>query len=232
MRKSVSIIIPAFNDEATLEGSVKSVLVIAKKLFSDYELLIFDDGSTDRTADVVDMLAKNPRIRAFHNPKNMNVGYSYRKGINAASKDYVMLLPGPDSLTVDSLEFYMGKIGQADIVTSHSSNREVRLRHRLVISAIASAALNFLFALRLKYYFGMQMYKTSLVRKVRITTNSFGVYPEILIQLVKAGHSVREVPIQALPETNSTTALRWNNIRGIVSVVVRLFFRVHFRLPF
>ena len=230
MKKSVSIIIPAYNDEQTIASSVRGVSRIAAKLFSDYELLIFEDGSSDRTGEIVDRLAKrNSGIRVFHNRRNMNVGYSYALGIRHASKEYVMLLPGPDSLTPDSLENYMGKIGQADVVISYSGNKKVRLLHRRVISAVVSAFLNLLFGLRLKYYFGMQMYEKSLVGKVSITTSSFGVYPEILIRLVKAGHSVKEVPIMALQETNSTTALRLRNVFGIVSTVFRLFFRVRLK---
>ena len=230
MKKSVSIIVPAYNDEETLYGTIKDVDRIAGKVFGDYEFLIFDDGSTDRTGEIVDRLARgNSRIRAFHNGKNMNIGYSYKVGVVEAKKDYVMLLPGPDSLTIESLEQYMRRIGQADVVTSYSGNREARLPYRLAVSALASATLNLLFGLRLRYYFGMQMYRTSLVRKVRMTTSSFGIYPEILIQLVKAGCSCKEVPIVALPETNSTTAFRARNIAGILSVVFRLFFRLHFR---
>jgi len=230
MKKSVSIIIPAYNDEESLDAAVKDVNKIASRLFGDYEILIFDDHSTDSTGKIVDTLARHPKIKAFHNKRNMNVGYGYRQGIKLASKEYVMLLPGPDSNTMESLEEYMKKIGEADIVTSYTGNNDSRLGYRLFISNLASVMLNLLFGLRLKYFFGMQMYKTDLVRKVKTTTNSFGIYAEILIPLAKAGYSVKEVPIEALQETSSTTALRLRNILGIASVITRLFFRVHFRV--
>lgn len=230
MKKSVSIIIPVFNDQGTLDGNIKEVNRIANKLFDNHELLIFDDHSADRTGEILDSLAKkNPKIKAFHNKKNMNVGYSYRIGIKLATKNYVLLLPGPDSLTMESLENYANKLGQANVVTSYTGNKESRLLYRLIISYLTSTALNLLFGLHLKYYFGQQMYKTSLVRKVKMTTNSFGIYPEILIQLIKAGHSYKEVPIVGLPETSSTTAFRIRNIVGIIVVVIRLFFEMHFK---
>ena len=230
MKKSVSIIIPVYNCQDTLEAAIKDVNRIANKLFDDYELLIFNDHSTDKTGEVLKRLAKkNSKIKAFHNKKNMNVGYSYRVGIKLAKKNYIMLLPGPDTLTMESLENYASKLGQADVVASYTGNKKSRLFYRLIISNLASAALNLLFGLHLKYYFGQQMYKTSLVKKVKMTTNSFGIYPEILVRLIKAGHTYKEVPIVALQDTISTTAFRIRNIFGIITVVIKLFFEVYFK---
>lgn len=228
--KSVSIVVPSYNDEKHIEMTIKKINGIAAKLFDDYEVLIFDDGSEDKTGEIVDRLAKkNSKIKVFHNTKNMNVGYNFRMGIKHAAKKYVMLLPGPDSMLVDSIRYFMTKIGDADIVVAYTANKEARPYYRRIVSYLATTALNLLFGLRMKYLFGMQAYETSLVRKVKVTTNSFGILPEIIIRLVKRGHSYKELPLYARDYAHdSTTAFRIKNIAGVITVIIRLFFDIHF----
>ena len=163
------------------------------------------------------------------NKTNLNVGYGFRMGIRLAAKKYVMLLPGPDSMLMESIEYFMTKIGDADIVMAYTANKEARPLSRRIVSYLATIALNLLFGLRLKYFFGMQAYETGLVRKVKVTTNSFGILPEIIIQLVKCGHSWKEMPLYARDYSHdSTTAFRIKNMAGVIVVTIRLFFNIHF----
>mgnify|MGYP001618550957 FL=1 len=70
MKKSISVIIPLYNEERNLEAIITNINDIVSSLFDDYELLIFDDASTDKTGDIIDMFAKkNSKIKVFHNKK-------------------------------------------------------------------------------------------------------------------------------------------------------------------
>ena len=230
MKPSISIIIPALDEEKNLAPTIELVIKAIGQRFYDYELLIFDDKSEDRTGEILDRMAKkNSRIRAFHNKKNMNVGYNFRTGIKHATKRYVMLLTAPDSMSMETVENFMAKIGSADIIVSYLVNKKARALYRRIVSYLATITLNLLFGMRMEYFFGMQAYKTDLVRKVRITTNSFGIFPEILIRLVKRGYSYKEIPVASKKIANdSTTAFRIKNMLGVTAVILRLFFVIHF----
>lgn len=230
MEKSISVIIPAYNEGREFETTIKDVDNIVKKIFDDYELLIFDDCSADETGSVADKLTeKNPKIRVFHNKKNMNMGYNFRMGIKYATKEYVMLLSGPDSVSLDSIKTFMAHIGEKEVLSSYIANQEIRSGHRRTISFLVTKTMNLLFGLKLDYYFGMQAYETMLVKKIKTTTNSFALLAEILIRSIKKGHTHKEIPyFVRRTKGTSTTAFRIKNIAGISALVLRLLFDLNF----
>ena len=84
MKDSLSVIIPALNEEKTLEKVVLNTGKFLKNINLDYELLVIDDGSTDKTGQIANQLSnRDPRVRVAHNPKNMGFGYAIKKGHKA-----------------------------------------------------------------------------------------------------------------------------------------------------
>ena len=76
----MSVIMPAYNEEDTVEFSVTSACVQLERHGFDYEIFIFDDASTDRTGKIADMLAsQNSKIKVFHNDRNMNLGFNFAR---------------------------------------------------------------------------------------------------------------------------------------------------------
>ena len=232
MGKSVSIVIPAYNEGLELEKTINDAENIAKSIFGDYEILLFDDCSTDDTGKIADNLAlKNHKIRVFHNKKNMNMGYNFKMGIKHASKKYVMLLSGPDSVSLESIKGFLKEIKESKgtSVSSYIANQDIRPGYRQLISHLVTSALNLLFGLKLKYYFGMQAYETEPIKKIKVTTNSFGALAELLIRSIKAGIPHRHVPYYVRGTTGtSTTAFRFRNVSGIIWLAARLFFETNF----
>lgn len=109
----LSVIVPAFNEEAHLAEALESVLF--QNTDFKYEVLVVDDGSTDRTPEIiVDYAAKFPQIRSLHNPVNMGEGFSFRRALSEARGHYFQVLDG-DDLFLD-----YGKIQkQVDFLESH-----------------------------------------------------------------------------------------------------------------
>ena len=140
-----------------------------------------------------------------------------------------MLLPGPDNMTMDSIENFMTHVGDKNILIAYIGNQRIRSLDRRIISWTFINTVNLLFGLHLKYYLGVAAYKTELIKNVKKTTNSFALPAEVLIRLIKEGHSYKQVPIYALEiPNNSTNAFRLKNIIGISIVILRLFFEMHF----
>tara|TARA_Y100000031_G_C8129367_1_gene342119 strand:+ start:19 stop:723 length:705 start_codon:yes stop_codon:yes gene_type:complete len=229
MKKSISIIIPLYNEGKGLENILNKINNMINKLFDDYELLIFNDGSKDKTGEIIDKLAKkNSKIRAFHNKKNMNLGYNYRIGIKHATKKYLMLLPGPDSMTMSSIEEFIKHTGEKEVISAYIGNQETRTFIRKSISKSFVIAMNLLFGLKLRHYLSLAIYETKLVKNIKMTTNSFGLAAEILIRSIKMGYSHKEFPIYGNMNDKTTTCFRMKNIVGIGRVVLRLFFEMNF----
>lgn len=230
--KSISIVIPAYNEEKNLPHAVQDADKVIKKMFEDYELLIINDGSKDRTGIIADRLAeRNKRVKVIHLKKNMGFGYAYRQGVHNAAKKYVMMVPGDNEILRSSVKDILSHAGEADIITSYIANQEVRSLIRRLISKLYTKTFNILFGFHLKYYNGMVLYKSSLVKKVQMTTDSFAFQAEILVRLLKNGYSYKEVPmhIKSHDKARKTKAFRIKNIIGIISSALRLFFEVNFK---
>ena len=89
--KSITVMIPAYNEEENLAKAFEKFDKAVKSVFDDYEFIIFNDCSSDRTGEIADELAKkNKRVRVVHNKKNMNLGYNYREGIKLSQKEFYM----------------------------------------------------------------------------------------------------------------------------------------------
>ncbi|MBI2140909.1 glycosyltransferase family 2 protein [Candidatus Woesearchaeota archaeon] len=226
MERSITILISAYNEERNLSAAVRNIIEAVGSVFNDYELIILDDGSTDKTPEMADRLAReNHRIRVIHNRKNMNVGYSYRAGLTAAAKKYIMILPGSGGIPPESVKAFLQHVGEKDIIVAYVANRETRPVDRRLISTMFTTTLNVLFGLRLKYYLGMVCYETSLARQARITTNSYAFQAEILVRLLRRGHSYEEIPVNIAPKPSSKM-FRAKNILGVTAFIPKLFAEV------
>lgn len=96
----VSVFIPAWNREALVGEAVASILA---QRFSDFECLVVDDGSTDRTAEVVAGF-DDPRVRLERNEKNLGIPATRNRGIDLARGDYLALLDSDDLALPDRLD--------------------------------------------------------------------------------------------------------------------------------
>ena len=84
--RSLSVIVTAMNEEGNLRPTVESVLAVVTSQPWDYEVLIIDDGSSDRTAEVAAQLAaSDPRVKVHHHPRNLGLDRAYLKGIELAT---------------------------------------------------------------------------------------------------------------------------------------------------
>lgn len=97
-----SIIIPAFNVSKYISQSLKSTV---NQTYNNIEIIIIDDNSTDGTADLVSLFAKNdPRILFIRNKENKSQNYSRKKGVELAKGDYILFLDSDDELELNACE--------------------------------------------------------------------------------------------------------------------------------
>ena len=227
---TLSIIIPAFNEEKNIESTVKNAISAAEGKFSDYEILLFDDCSQDNTGIIADKLERvNSRIKVIHNRKNEGFAYSYKKGVELAKNDYLAMVPGDDEISGESVAEIFNLVGKADIIIPYTVNRQIRSLSRQLISCFFTALVNFLFGLKLKYYNGPVVHKRELIQSIKIESKSFAFQAEALVQLIKRGCSFIEIGMYIKNRKyGKSKALRLNNILGVLKTIVELFQKVYF----
>ena len=227
---NLSVIIPAYNEEKNIRSTVEGLVsVFRNKAFDDYEILIFNDKSTDKTGEIADNLAGEYKgVRVIHNPVNRGFGYNYKKGVDLAQGKYALMIPGDDETDLGSIDSLLNSIGKADLILSYTSNMEVRKLFRRIVSGIFVKFLNATFGLRLKYYNGICIHRTDLARKSVPTTFGFAFAAEMAIKLLKSGFSFVEVPIRIKP-TDKSSAFKAKNIISVIKTIISLFWRINIK---
>jgi len=220
---SLTIIMPALNEEKNLKTSVNDLENYLKQHALDYELLIFNDGSTDNTPAIADELADyNPKIKVIHNPMTLGLGYNYRKGVELATKEFIIMIPADGE---NSLEGIVEHISTADIIVPFVLNTELRPRIRRIISRIFTFLVNVLSGLHLKYYNGTVLHKTQIIKNLpNSIPDGFGYQAEILVNLIKKGFTYKQVGVYLKkPSGSRSNAFKLKNFISVSRSLCRIF---------
>lgn len=232
-KPSLSIIVPCLNEEGNIKDTVASIkeALGSTGRFADYEILIFNDGSTDNTGKIIDSLEKTEKgVKAIHNPKNMGFGYNYTEGVRAAKNDYIIMIPGDNEIPSEAIKKVFGQAGKADVIIPYTANQNVRKPARRIVSKVFVALMNTLFGLRLNYYNGTCIIKSSLLKKVPLKTWGFAYMAAILVRLLRSGASYLEVGVEIKPrETGKSKAFAPRNVASVLWALSELFWDVRIK---
>ena len=132
INKSLSVIIPAYNEGANIRRVIGSVSGFLRDNFSDYEIVVVDDGSVDDTAAVLKgIVASGTPLTIVTNRPNRGKGYSVKRGVEAASKEYVLMSDADLSTPLkESLKFFDYVAQGFDIVIGSRALPDSRLAVR------------------------------------------------------------------------------------------------------
>ena len=97
----ISVIMPVFNQASFIRRAIVSLL---NQTHKNWELIIINDGSTDKLEEAISSFLDDKRIRIFHNSSNEGLGYSLNKGIDNSKYDYIAYLPADDIYYKNHLE--------------------------------------------------------------------------------------------------------------------------------
>jgi glycosyltransferase involved in cell wall biosynthesis len=120
----VSIVLPAFDEEANIAQAVREATAAAERLFAEHEILVVDDGSRDRTRAVALGLATaDPRIRVLAHERNLGYGDALRTGFLASRLEYVFMTDADLQFDLRELERLVPHARHADVVAGYRVNR-------------------------------------------------------------------------------------------------------------
>jgi glycosyltransferase involved in cell wall biosynthesis len=228
MNTRLSVFIPAYNEEGNIEGTVHELGAALQARNLDYEIIIVNDGSRDRTGDILEALAKaDGRIRVIHNPRNLGFAKTFRIGAQAARYEYVGWIPGDNTFPSASLEDWLAPIGRSDVIQTYLLNTEVRYIGRRLISRAYTKTMNALFGLNIKYYNGIQIYRRELIQNVQTSSDGFALQSETLVKLLAAGNTFIEIGLKMQERVQGQSkAVTIQNILDVIRTVIRLFVEI------
>ena len=223
--KTISIIMPALNEEDNIEGALDSVVTVTERLFDDYEIIVVNDGSTDQTLDIVhESIRRNKKIRVLSHSSPRGFGASFDTGRGRAGMPYCVMVQGDNPFTCETLSEFFSHVGKADVICGYWKNPGERTKTRQLISTLYTKFLNALLRLDLKYYNGLQVHLTDWVKHVPIKSSGFGFQAEILVAAINDGKSYLQVPTAYVerPEGGVTKIFKLKNMLSVLRTISRL----------
>lgn len=215
---SITILVPALNEELNIEAAINTARVSASRYFEDYEILVFNDGSTDRTGEIIDRVAKlDSRIKVTHHASPKNLGGVYKAAIAKATKTYLLMIPGDNENPPNAIDPVLAEAGNADLIIPYTSNTEVRPPVRRFLSKAFVTLLNAASGCRLRYYNGTVLQRVDLLRQITILTDGFGYQAEALVKLLKKKCTFKEIPVEISAQTAHRRS-RALNVKNLVTV--------------
>jgi hypothetical protein len=218
--RSVSLGAWCYNEELLLESFLKRAVDLLDRTVVDWEIIFVDDGSTDRTGEIVDAYARRePRVRALHSDRNRNVGFSAKRAIGAAHKEYFFWQTVDWSYDVSNLRVFLELLKHYDVVQGIRptpirlfsyipvirSIYRVKTRsdnfRKAVVSLSNYYLLRILFGAHFQDFQNVTFYPTKLLQSVELQGNSSFVNPECLLRAYETGARFIEVPIRFLPRS-------------------------------
>jgi len=195
-----SVLIPVFNEE-------KTVIEVLKRLNStkvddvDYEVIVINDGSTDKTKELLEQ-NKNLFSKLINNERNSGKGFSVKEGLKVASGDYIIFQDA--DLEYDPIEFKkfikVCRQFDADLILGSRFIYSEYTRSHNILNKIGNHILTFIFNIFYNttftdIYSCYLCYKKILIDPNNLKSNGFDQHAEILCKAVKKGKKFYEVPI-------------------------------------
>ncbi len=198
--KSLSIFFPCYNEERNIVPLIQETEKAMKGLAVDYEIIIVDDGSSDKTGTIADTLAQqNPKVKVVHHHKNLGYGAALRSGFQHASKELIFYTDGDRQFKIQEIKKLLPFIDKHSIVTGFRIKRQDNFIRKLN-GRLWTWLVNILFKLKVKDIdCAFKLYRREVFSNIELKSNGAFIDTETLVKAHKRGYSIFEVGVKHFP---------------------------------
>jgi glycosyltransferase involved in cell wall biosynthesis len=200
--ESLSVFFPAYNDAPSLPDLIADAFAVLERLGSRFEVIVIDDGSRDKTPEVLTWLQRRygNRLRVITHPENRGYGAAVRSGLEAARNDLVFYTDGDGQYDVRELPKLLERMGpDVGLVNGYKLERQDP-RHRILIGSLYNGFARRLFGIRIRDVdCDYRLIRGSVLRHLRLRSTSGTICVELVRNLELTGWAVEEVGVRHYP---------------------------------
>ena len=227
MAPSLSVVLPMRNEEPYVQRVISAARAGASAVSDDYEILVVDDASTDRTRELAEALAgKDHRVRVLHEPQGGGLGASLRAGYRAATKELVLYSDADLPFDFDEVPraVRLLEYQEADVMTAYRFDRTSEGALRTLYTLVYSALVRTLFGLRLRdINFSFKLFRRTLLEGIELRSQGSFIDAEFLVRARNAGARIIQMGVDYFPRTRGHSSLASPRvILGILLEMARL----------
>jgi len=227
--KEISIIIPAKDEEKRLPGFLKTVIDYCRKSIHPYEIIVVDDGSTDRTAAAALSFQKEfPSLKVISLERNHGKGYAVKQGFFAAKGQIVLFLDADGSTGPQEIERHLNWLEQGyDIVIgsrvlTDGESHVKTLAYRKLMGSVFNFMVSHMLIQGIKdTQCGFKMFRASVIPTVfgKLHLEGFGFDLEVLYLAQKNNLRIKEVPVNWTHVDGSKVDLFKDSLRMFWNII-------------
>ncbi len=197
---SLSVVLPAHNEESNIAPMVESVLSVLNPVTSDLEVIVVDDGSRDQTAARVQTLAAHhPNVRLVQHPKNLGYGAALFSGLMAAKKEWVFMTDSDRQFDLNDIHKLLPHIADADLIIGYRAPRRDPF-HRLLYGWGWNTLVTLLFGATARDVdCAFKLFKRDILNHITILSRGATFSAEFLVRAKRAGYIFYQVPVSHHP---------------------------------
>lgn len=202
MSNSISVFFPAYNDEHTIGGLVRTALDTLSEVSSDYEVIVVNDGSRDGTAQVLAEFAEEfpSTVRIVTHPENRGYGGALRSGLDAATKDLVFYTDGDGQYDPRELKSLLRLMGPSTGLVNGYKLQRHDPAHRIMIGWLYNRFAKTIFGIRIRDIdCDFRLIRRTLLDDIQLRSTSGTICVELVKKLELCPYLVEEVGVNHYP---------------------------------
>jgi len=215
---SITVFFPCYNEQDNVTRNVQQAMQVLERLNIDFEVIIVDDGSSDRTGQIADEMAgQNSKVKVVHHGTNLGYGAALQSGFRAAAKELVFYTDGDGQFDIAEMPPLLGLMEQYDIVSCYRLNRQDNLI-RKINGWCWTKLVCWLFGMKIRDIdCAFKLYKREIFDRIRLSSAGALIDAEILARAVRKGYRVTQKGVHHYPRAAGTQT------GGSVRVILRAF---------
>ncbi len=223
----LSIFFPMWNEEAYVERAVsesKAVcdVMVANGTIGDYELIVVDDKSTDRTAEIADALAAaDPHVRVIHHEVNRKLGGSIKTGFNAARGDIVLYSDADLPFDFEEVPraLRLLRLYNADLISAYRFDRTGEGYTRAIYTFFYNLMIRTMFGVKARdINFAFKLVRRNVLDGVTLRSEGSFIDAELIIRAIRSGFELQQFGVDYFPRTMGESTL---SSPGIIKTIVK-----------
>lgn len=222
VNSSISVFFPCYNEQDNVGRTVEKAMKVLKELQMDFEIIIVNDGSSDRTGEIADELAgRDSRIKVVHHKQNHGYGAALQSGFGAATKELVFYTDGDGQFDMTEMPPLLPMMEQYDIVSCYRLNRQDPIV-RKINGWCWTKLVCLLFGMKIRDIdCAFKLYKRKIFQDMILSSTGALIDTEILARAARKGYRITQKGVHHFPRTaGSQTGA---NIRVILRAFKELF---------
>lgn len=212
-KPSLTVVIPAFNEERRLGATLDKVLAYCVGRYAPLEVIVVDDGSTDATRQVAEeRAARGAPVRVLANASNRGKGFSVRRGVLEAQGELVLMTDADLSTPIEEIEKLSAALASSPLAVGSRGLPASRIEvsqpaYRVMMGKTFNAILRAVIGTRLRdTQCGFKLFTREVARDLfsRATLEGFAFDAEVIFLAERLGYPVAEVPVRWINSPAST----------------------------